>query len=425
MNYKTERKLFNIYTGIELLNFLRYSYGSETYKRKTQERKIRELAKNAYEIPFYKRRFDEGGVDPDSIRTPKDLSRLPLLSKEEFRAWMDEEKAKDENKGCMGLRTSGSSGMPLEVMVTPKEYARDIANVLRSMIVAGYNPFFGKTMTEKDSSSEDVGYKTFIQKLGILRREIFNEDLEAGKIIELVNSFEPNIVRMYKSEMLRVAIYAENNQISFHNPDYMLAIGENIDDVSAQVIERNWGGKLINLYGCVENGSIAVKKPGSNKYLLFDDACIVNVYNDNNELAEEGRVILTTLYKYRFPLINYDLRDIVTINKEDRRYLDVIKGRANDRIKYKDGSFSDWIQLWHIFSQRQCIYQVRLIQRNFDVLECEMVIKEGTNVDALKKELHDEMQEKVLKGRIALVINTVDNIPAESSGKVRMVVSYV
>lgn len=211
---------------------------------------------------------------------------------------MEEEASKKENKFCMKLHTSGSSGMPLYVLFTPKEYASDIANVLRSMIVAGYNPFLGKTLTEVDSSSEDVGYKTFIQRLGILRREIFDEDCEAEEIIKIVNQYRPNLIRMYKSELVRVAIYAEQNGIDFYKPDYHLVLGENVDNISERVISNKWGGKLINLYGCVENGAIAVKKPGDDKYLVHDDACILNVYDSNNKLSNRGGEL------YLLPCIN-------------------------------------------------------------------------------------------------------------------------
>ena len=61
---------------------------------RTQDKRVRKLVKRAYEIPFYRKRFDEAGVKPEDIRTGDDLSKLPLLTKDELRAWMNEE-AKD------------------------------------------------------------------------------------------------------------------------------------------------------------------------------------------------------------------------------------------------------------------------------------------------------------------------------------------
>lgn len=425
MNYEKQRKLFNFYTGLELMKYLRYSYGTKKYQDKVRQEKIAKFAQNAYRIPFYKKRFDDAGVDPNSIRKESDFIKLPLLTKEEFREWMEEEIAKKENESCVKIHTSGSSGMPLSVLFTPKEYASDIANVLRSMMVAGYNPFFGKTLTEIDSSSEDVGYKTFIQRLGILKREIFDEDWEAEEIIKIVNQYKPNLIRMYKSEMLRVAIYAEQNGIEFYHPDYHLVLGENVDEISERVIRNNWGGKLINLYGCVENGSIAVKKPGDDKYLIQDDACILNVYSSNNQLCDSGKVILTTLYKYNFPLINYDLKDIVVLDKNDRQYIREIKGRENDVIKYSDGTATHWIQMWHIVSMQENILQARFVQESYQELRCEIIIKNASDRDRIINELYEEIQNKEVKGKIHLSIVVVDHIPSDASGKVKMIVSKV
>ncbi len=35
----------------------------------TQDKRVQKLVKRAYEIPFYKKRFDEAGVKPEDIRT--------------------------------------------------------------------------------------------------------------------------------------------------------------------------------------------------------------------------------------------------------------------------------------------------------------------------------------------------------------------
>lgn len=55
-------------------------------------------------------------MKPEDIRTGDDLSKLPLLTKDELRAWMNEE-AKDPKYDCwFHDTTSGSSGIPLMLL---------------------------------------------------------------------------------------------------------------------------------------------------------------------------------------------------------------------------------------------------------------------------------------------------------------------
>lgn len=70
-----------------------------------------------------------------------------------LRAWMNEE-AKNPKYDCwFHDTTSGSSGIPLMLLVSPKEKAYNMANWFRVMMCAGYNPFTGKTMSRKSAHS--------------------------------------------------------------------------------------------------------------------------------------------------------------------------------------------------------------------------------------------------------------------------------
>ena len=51
-----------------------------------QEKKLREFLPRLYaSSPFYRRKLDEAGIDPKSVRTLADLARLPFTTKEELR----------------------------------------------------------------------------------------------------------------------------------------------------------------------------------------------------------------------------------------------------------------------------------------------------------------------------------------------------
>ncbi|PSP93029.1 phenylacetate--CoA ligase, partial [Halobacteriales archaeon QS_1_68_44] len=54
--------------------------------RDLQGERLRETVEHAYEnVPFYRERFDEAGIDPDDVDSIDDIERLPMTTKEDFR----------------------------------------------------------------------------------------------------------------------------------------------------------------------------------------------------------------------------------------------------------------------------------------------------------------------------------------------------
>ena len=85
-NYKLQRKLLNVYIFIYLIFKLNKKYPNNYDAMiKLQNKRIKKLMKRAYEIPFYKKRFDEASVTPDDINCAEDLAKLPVLTKDELR----------------------------------------------------------------------------------------------------------------------------------------------------------------------------------------------------------------------------------------------------------------------------------------------------------------------------------------------------
>lgn len=68
-----------------------YDLSSEEVAR-IQEKKLREFIK--YQLypfsPYYKKFFDDNGIDPYSINTVKDLDRIPLTKKEDIKATLED-----------------------------------------------------------------------------------------------------------------------------------------------------------------------------------------------------------------------------------------------------------------------------------------------------------------------------------------------
>ena len=73
MQAKLQKKLMNFYLLADLPKMLHKVPKNFSRAIEMQNRRVQILAQRAYEIPFYRERFDAAGVKPEDIRTGDDL----------------------------------------------------------------------------------------------------------------------------------------------------------------------------------------------------------------------------------------------------------------------------------------------------------------------------------------------------------------
>ncbi len=256
---KMQRRLVNVWIFTDLFKMKTKIPKDFTGVMKTQEKRVQKLVKKAYEIPFYRRRFDEAGVKPEDIKTGDDLAKLPLLTKEELRAWMKEEEKDPKYEYWFRDTTSGSSGVPLMLLVSPREKAYNMANWFRVMMTAGYNPFSGKTMSRKSAHSISGGSDTFLQHFGILRRGFLAQYDPEPDIVECINAYKPDFLYMNKSEFMRICLYCKQNHVELAKPKYYCPTGEKIDDAARKLFAEILGPGIVDSYGTAETGAAMVR----------------------------------------------------------------------------------------------------------------------------------------------------------------------
>ena len=106
--------------GPELSRARRLLRESERWSRERLEAfqwsQLQELLEHAYaNVPYYRRTWRELGIHPKDIREPLDFQRLPLLTKDEVRAYQEELVAETHRKRLVAANTGGSTGEPLQL----------------------------------------------------------------------------------------------------------------------------------------------------------------------------------------------------------------------------------------------------------------------------------------------------------------------
>ena len=403
-----------------------------------QNRLVYRTMKNAYDnVPYYRAKFEENGLTPDDFHSAEDLVKFPVMTRKDLREWMEGEFAANPNfeEDWEIFKTSGSSGVPLRFALTHREAACMNANWIRVLMFAGYHPFKGKMLSFLTTHSKVDPKKgdSWVQKLGIMRRKIVPEHLYVGEgmrdLIELVNDYKPDCLCFRKNVLVRMALYAKNHGMTIHQPKVYTPVSEMVDEMTLKLLLETFGPGLMDAYGCNETGSCAVRLPGKDLFYIYSDTHVLNLIDENGRLADEGRIIGTTLYKKTFPIINYEIGDTATSETiEGVRYIKTIKGRTNDMVKHANGTETSATELMKIPNGITGIAQFRYVQTALDEIHI-LLVKDPGNTSTSKEDIEKFYERKVeeLYGspEYKLVFEWMDEIPPDENGKMRCFICNV
>ena len=425
-----EKKLVNVYTLYYLMKLKKSFDGDPAKIKADQNKKVHKIMKRAYEIPIYRKKFEESGTTPDDYHCSEDLVKFPLLTKPELRQWMQEEwDNHPEKHDSLNLTsTSGSSGVPLKTIYSQKEQACYNANWIRALSAAGYKPLRGKMYSFQTSHKPPsaTGYDSFIQRLGLMRRKTVSEDLCVGdgiaEYIEDINNYKPDMLCFRRNCLVRIAVYAKQHNMELWKPKFYVPVAEMVDDVTIKLLNEALGPGIIDAYGVSEMGSCVYKFPGNDFYYVANDIAVANVYDDNNQLADNGRIVLTTLYKKQYPLINYDVLDIGrSYVKDGLRYFTAIEGRLNDMVKHEDGVESSSLQLMRIANHTVGLSQFRFIQESYHNMRIQLA-PDPLNTSKSREEIEQHFIDSMHKeygDEFEIAIDWMDMLPPDKTGKQR------
>lgn len=428
MDAAGEKKWMNLYLFSDLPKMAHRIPKDFTHVMKLQNERVQTLARRAYEIPFYKERFDRAGVSPEDIRTGDDLTKLPVLTKDELRTWMGGLKDQPQYKDWICDTTSGSTGKPVSVLFSPREKAYMKANWYRVMLVAGYNPLTGKTMSRINAHDENAGGRdTFLQRFGVFRHRFVNQYASEQEIIDAINAYRPDWLYMNKTEMMRFVLYAHRTGKKVWHPKFYDAISEKVTENDRKLFKEVLGPGIIDSYGTAETGAAMIRLPDKDYYVVHNDSFVVNVVDDAGKLCQRGRVVITPLYKTDLPLINYEVGDRAVMKvKGGVHFITEVEGRLNDYFRYEDGRVTSFFEVTPVIAHCADILQIRFIQKKYDLIHVQIVRDEKARMTEKELETYLETNlNQIFKKPFRFEFEWMKVIPPDKNGKLRMIVCEV
>ncbi len=326
----------------------------ETMKRADLEalqiKRLKESIRIALHSPFYKARFGEKGVTPDSIRSLEDLQKLPFTTKNDLRTHYPFGLVATPMSEVVRLHSSsGTTGNPTVICHSQQDLNRWANRVARCLYMVG--------VRREDVFQNTSGYGMFTGGLGFqYGAELLGAltvPAAAGNTvrqIKFIRDFGTTSMHAVPSYAFRLYEVMREMGIDPRRDTKLktLVIGaEPHTDAQRKKIEESFGAKAYNSFGMSEMSGpgVAFECPEQNGLHLWEDSYIMEIINpDTLEPVPDGEVgelVLTTLDRDAMPLIRYRTRDLTRIIPGEcpcgrtHRRIDRLKGRSDDMFIVK------------------------------------------------------------------------------------------
>ena len=211
-----------------------------------------------------------------------------------------------------------------------------------------------------------------------------------------------------------------------------IAGAESLQDDVRAIFKRVMGADILSQYANEECGILAqervpTKATDNPMYWNYASYFFEVLKFDSDEPAEYGelgRIVITDLYNYAFPLIRYDNGDTAVILPPDEHsngyyVLGKLYGRRFDLTYTTDGTAIHPLTYGRILKHYENIMQWQFIQENQNEYVLKVIMRgDASNLPLIVEQLKEPL------GRDANIrIEEVDDIPVLASGKRKPVVN--
>ena len=386
-------------------------------------------------VPYYRETFEKIGFDPGAVQSVADLSRLPFLTKAVIRANTD--KLKHANaQGLARFNTGGSSGEPLIFFIGSKRVSHDVAAKWRA--TRWWDVDIGDPEIVVWGSPIELGKQDRIKQVRdtLMRTQLLPAfEMSEAKLdgfIATIRSVRPRMLFGYPSALTHIAKHAQKRNVTMTDLGIKVAFvtSERLYDEQRSTISQVFGCKVANGYGGRDAGFIAHECPEGNMHLTADDI-VVEIVDEQGQVlpaGQAGEIVVTHLSTNDFPFIRYRTGDIGVLGSTACKcgrglpILQDIQGRSTDFVVASDGTVMHGLSLIYILRDLAGVKAFKVIQESRALTRVLLVTETGFPPSAVHQ-IIDGFKQRLGK-EVSVVVELVDNIPAEKSGKFRYIISH-
>jgi phenylacetate-CoA ligase len=285
-------------------------------------------------VPYYESLFAAKRITAESVRSLADFREIPLLSRRSYQEQFAHFKAGSLPEGveAKGVdSTSGSSGVPVQILKTNVVNFWWLVFCLRDMEWCGLDPFsrlasiryFRTAGPDARRYSEGISMPAWSPQLNLVIETgpgfLMDVHQDPRKQLNWLLKIAPNILLSFPSNLEFLANLVQDFGQQIPSLKNIHAIGETLTDEVRIRVETAFGVPVKNTYSCAEAGYIASPCPEGHGLHVHSENVLLEVLDESGQPCrpgESGRIVLTTLHNFLSPLIRYELMDRATLGAE-------------------------------------------------------------------------------------------------------------
>lgn len=399
-------------------------------------KKRKALIKHAIEHTiFYKKKYATLDLSIKPLETEKDFSQLPVLTRSDLNNHFSDIIADNVSRSnCAKVTTSGSTGTTISV-IHDKRYP--LAPIQwRVLKWWGIKPYENAAFIYRFKRSKSLSF--WNKLLWWPTKHIFlaGSEMDPPHIEEFVakfNRLKPTLLQGYVDVVYEFALYLKDKNIKIYPPKAVWVTSAPLTIQQRQTMQEVFKSPVYDQYGSTEVMWVSSECKEQNGLHVMTDVRHIEIVDDNNIPVPKntwGKILITDLHNYAFPLIRYEIGDYGRLL--DRvcpcgcplPLMDSVRGRQSDVIKTPSGIEVYGDYLHSIFDEfPDTIRDFQIVQAKDYVIKLFYVPVPDKNIDPVIKSVMHKMDIE-LNSEIKIKSFMVDKV-MQINGKTPFIISHI
>jgi phenylacetate-CoA ligase len=267
--------------------------------------------------PYWKKVID--AAKPQGSTAKQILKSLPQLTREDIqRNWKDMQiRVQGAEADYVILKTSGSTGQPIQVAKYLPEYSK-LIDALAVMEFVWHKRklqwkfgAFRLHVTDND----DIRHGAPIEYLGEAARGFQMDSTQHSPIdfLEAIERHQPDYLLTNPITLKLVAQEQLRNPRNIKPMQQILTLADRVDSELRELVKAAFGAAIIDRYSSVEFNMIAMQCPFAEHLHVVAPNVFVEIVRPDGvacSIGEPGQLVITSLQNFAMPLFRYQQGDI-------------------------------------------------------------------------------------------------------------------
>lgn len=437
-----ERVMWTMYLAHHWIGQSRFPYRPLPAIERAQSRRVRKMLSHAFRtVPYYRETMTRLGLLPNEFRSAGDLSRLPVIEREQLQRDPEYFQSDSHRMGeDMESRSGGSTGAPRGVTWDTAAIFQNAAHAERERTIIAQA--VGRFVNYRESVVTSLyGTEREIQDLYANRAILPSRSrvqyqhlslLDPPEMnVALLNEFRPDVIRSYGSYLDRLFTHVQATGAEFHIPKVVFYDADELPERARRLIADEFGVCILSAYQAVEAFKIGFECERHSGIHLNADLYPVRLVDEALQevvAGESGEVVVSNLVNRATVLLNYRLGDVAHMLPagcgcgRTLPLMSFIEGRTDDWVTLASGEVIHPQSIRTLFTNEKDIFQYQVVQRQRDHFTVAIAgMAENT---ILAERIIGLFRDRFGQG-VTVDVTFVDSIEPSVGGKIRPIISLV